>query len=429
MEREIYIRRRWPRLAMCVVWLIWLSGASFGQAGDWPQWGGPQRNFKSPGTGPSTKLALTWPETGPPRLWQRDLGEGFSGIAAEGGKLFTMYRKGEQEVVVALDAATGKTLWEYAYDAPFWKEQDMSNGPGPHATPLVTGAYVFTTGVTGRLHCLDKQTGKPVWSRDLFKEFNGTVRVNGYSCSPLAYKNTVIVTVGGQGHALMAFNQKDGAVVWQKQDFRNSTSSPILINVDGQEQLVAFMWGDIVGVEPASGALLWSHPHQTDFGLNTSTPVWGEDNLLFVSSAYGGGSRVLKLARNGDKTTVEQVWAHSLMRAHFGNCIRVGDLVFGSSGDFGPAPFMAINVKTGKIAWRERSLARASFLYADGRFILLDEDGHLALATPTPEGLKTHCKVELLQGLAWTAPALVGTQLYVRNRKAIMALELGGKEQ
>jgi len=168
----------------------------------------------------------------------------------------------------------------------------------------------------------------------------------------------------------MAFNQKDGAVAWRKHDFKNSTSSPILINVDGQEQLVAFMFSEIVGVEPNSGALLWSHPHPTDFGLNTSTPVWGEDNLLFVSSAYGGGSRVIKLTRNGDKTTVEQVWAHSLMRVHFGNCIRVGDLVFGSSGDFGPAPFTAVNVKTGKVAWRDRSLGRASFLYADGRFIV-----------------------------------------------------------
>src|SRR5262249_16214681 len=227
------------------------ANVGLAHSADWPQWGGPQRDFKSSVIG----LAPSWPATGPRRLWQRDLGEGFSAIAAEGGKLFTMYRKGEQEVVIALDAATGKMLWEYAYAAPFWKEQDMSNGPGPHATPLVTGAYVFTTGVTGKLHCLNKQTGQLVWSHDLFKEFNGTVRPNGYSCSRLGYKNTVIVMVGGPGSALMAFNQKDGSVAWRKHDFKNSTSSPLLINVDGQEQLVAFMFGEVVGVEPNSGAL------------------------------------------------------------------------------------------------------------------------------------------------------------------------------
>lgn len=386
----------------------------------WAQWGGPLRNFKSPATG----LATSWPADGPRRLWSRALGDGYSSIAVEGGRLFTMYRKGEQDIVIALDSATGKTLWEYAYDAPFWKEQDMSNGPGPHATPLVSGAYVFTTGATGRLHCLDKKTGRLIWAHDLFKEFNGTVRVNGYSCSPLAYKNTVIVMVGGAGNALMAFNQKDGAVVWKRHNFRNSTSSPIIINVDGQEQLVAFMFAEIVGVDPNIGELLWSHPHETDFGLNTSTPVWGEDNLLFVSSGYNGGSRVLKLSRSGGRTGVEEVWFHRLMRVHFGTCIRVGDLVIGSSGDFGPAPLTAVNVKTGKIAWRNRSFPRASLLFAEGRFIILDEDGALALASHTPEGLTVQAKAPLLNNNAWTAPSLAGTTLYARDRKTIVAVDL-----
>jgi len=335
-----------------------------------------------------------------------------------------MYRKGEQEVVIALDAATGKTLWEYCYDAPFSKEYDMSNGPGPHATPLIAGDLVFTAGATGKFHCFNKQTGKPAWSRDLIKEFNGTLRVNGYSCSPLAYKNTVVMMVGGQGNALIAFNQKDGSVVWKKHDYKNSTSSPIIINVDGQNQLVAFMFGEIVGVDPNNGDLLWSHSHETDFGLNTSTPVWGDDNLLFVSSGYNGGSRVLKLTRSKGTTNVEEVWAHRLMRVHFGTCIRVGDYVYGSSGDFGPAPFTAVNVKTGKIAWRDRSFARASFVFADGRFIILDEDGYLTLAELTPEGIKIHSKVELLNSLSWTSPTLAGTILYVRDRKNVMALDL-----
>ena len=403
-----------------LAFLLLPISAARGQSADWTQWGGPNRNFKSSATG----LATSWPASGPRTLWRRELGEGFSGIAIEGGKLFTMYRKGEQELVVSLDAATGKTLWEYGYDAPFSKEYDMSNGPGPHATPLIAGDLVFAAGATSKLHCLNKQTGKLVWSHDLIKEFDGTLRVNGYSCSPLAYKTTVVMQVGGTGHALIAFNQKDGSVVWKKQDFKNSTSSPILINVDGQTQLVAFMFGDIVGVDPNSGDLLWSHPHETEFGLNTSTPVWGEDNLLFVSSGYNGGSRVLKLTQANGKTSVEELWCHRLMRVHFGTCIRVGEYVYGSSGDFGPAPFTAVNVKTGKIGWRDRSFARASFVFADGHFIVLDEDGHLALASLTPEGLKVDSKVDLLSGLSWTPPALAGTTLYVRDRKNVMALDL-----
>jgi outer membrane protein assembly factor BamB len=391
------------------------------QSSDWAQWGGPQRNFKSEVKG----LAPAWPATGPRRLWQRELGEGYSAIAAEHGMLFTMYRKGEDEIVIALDAATGKTVWEYRYAAPFAPEYDMSNGPGPHATPLVTGNLVFTSGATGKLHCLDKKSGKLLWSHDLLKEFHGTLRVNGYSCSPIAYKDKVVMMVGGQASSLVAFNQKDGSVAWKKHDFRNSTSSPIVINVDGQDQLVAFMYGEVVGVDPGNGNLLWSHPHPVEYGLNTSTPVWGPDNLLFISSGYNGGSRVIKLSRAGDKTNVEELWAHGLMRIHFTNAIRVGDFVYGSSGDFGPAPFTAINVKTGKVLWRNRSFPRASFLLADGRFVILDEDGDLLLATPTLEGLTVISKVALLSNNSWTVPSLAGTRLYLRDRKNIMALELG----
>jgi outer membrane protein assembly factor BamB len=403
-----------------LLWLVLLGGTSFSQSADWNQWGGASRNFKSAAKG----LAASWSANGPRKLWQRQFGDGYSAIAATDGRLFTMYRKGDAEAVAALDAANGKTLWEYAYAAPFAKEYDMSNGEGPHATPLIVGNLVFSAGATGKLHCLNRQTGKLVWAHDLIKEFNGTIRVNGYSCSPLAYKNLVIMQVGGQGNALVAFNQKDGSVVWKKHDFKNSTSSPILINVEGQEQLVAFMFDDIVGVDPNNGELLWSYKHTTDFGLNTSTPVWGEDNLLFVSSGYNGGSRVLRLTKTANKTTPEEVWFSRTMRVHFSNCIRIGDVVYGSSGDFGPAFFTAMNIKTGKVMWRDRNIARSSFVYADGRFILLDEDGNLVLATPNEQGVTIHAKVALLDNNSWTVPTLNGTTLYVRDRKNIMALDL-----
>lgn len=406
-----------------IMMMLLMSGVALAQSREWPQWGGPNRNFKSDAVG----LALSWPAEGPKQLWTRPLGEGYSGISASDGRLYTMYRAGDREVVIAMEAATGKTVWQYSYEAPFTKDYDMSNGPGPHATPLVASGYVFTSGATSKLHCLDKQTGKLHWSRDLIKEFNGTLRVNGYSCSPVAYKNSVIMMVGGAGSALVALNQKDGAVIWKKHDFKNSTSSPLLINVSGQDQIVAFMYDEIVGVSPDNGELLWSHPHPTDYGLNTSTPVWGEDNLLFVSSGYNGGSRVIKLTRAEGKTKVEEVWAHRLMRVHFTNVIRAGDFVYGSSGDFGPAPFTSINVKTGKVVWRDRSFPRASIVMAEGRFIILDEDGNLALSTASAEGLTVHAKFALLSNNSWTAPTLVGTRLYVRDRKNLLALDLGAR--
>jgi len=198
----------------------------------------------------------------------------------------------------------------------------------------------------------------------------------------------------------------------------------LLIKVGGQDQVVAFMFGDVIGVDPNNGDLLWSYPHKTNSGVNVAMPVWGDDGLLFTSSAYDGGSQVIKLTKAGNKTTVEQVWANRLMRVHFGNAIRVDDRIYASSGDFGPAPFTAIDVKTGQVAWRNRGVARASAVLAGKQLVLLDEDGNLALATLTPDGMTINSKVELLKSNAWTVPTLVGTTLYVRDRQRIVALDL-----
>jgi outer membrane protein assembly factor BamB len=405
----------------CFLLLLTLSFLGEVQAqAEWPQWGGPGRNFVSNSKG----LAASWPQTGPKQLWSRALGEGHSAIVVDGSTLYTMYSKGEQEYVVALAAATGKTIWEVRYDAPT-AGIDYEYGFGPHSTPLLVGDLLYTVGSVGKLQALDKKTGKVVWSHDLYKDLGGRKMGRGYSCSPLAYKNTIILTLGGQGQTVAAFDQKDGKVVWKSQNLDLSPASPIVINVDGQDQLVAFLGKEVAGIDPNNGALLWSHPHVTEWGLNISTPVWGGDNLLFLSSAYNGGSRVLKLAQRDGKTSVSELWFNRRLRVHHSTAIRIGDYVYASSGDFGPAFFSAVNVKTGDIAFQDRSFPKTNFLYADGKLIILDEDGNLALATVSPTGLKVISKVSVMKNLAWTVPTLVGTKLYLRDRRTIAALELG----
>ena len=387
---------------------------------DWSQWGGPRRDFTTSSKG----LAAEWPATGPKQLWTRPLGAGHSAILASGNTLYTMYSAGDQEIVIALAADTGKTIWEYKYDAP-QAGMNYEAGVGPHSTPLLVGDMLYTVGATGKLFALDKKTGKVAWSHDLWKDHGGRKMDRGYSCSPIAYKNTIILILGGgQNQTLIAFNQKDGSVAWKNGSLDMSPSSPILINVDGQEQLVAFLGKVVAGIDPNNGNVLWSRPHVTEWGLNITMPVWGNDNLLFISSAYSGGSRVLKLTQKDGKTTAEELWFHRRMRVHHGTAIRIGDYVYGSSGDFGPAFFAAVNVKTGDIAYQDRTFPKSNFLLADGKLIILDEDGNLALATATPTELKVISKVSVLKNLAWTVPTLVGTKLYLRDRKTITALDL-----
>jgi outer membrane protein assembly factor BamB len=388
---------------------------------DWPQFGGPHGDFTSDAKG----LASSWPAAGPKKLWSRPLGDGYSEIAVDGNVLYTMYRVTSDEIVVAADANTGKTIWEYRYEARFRLGMGMENGPGPHATPLVTQNGVYAIGILGNLVCLDKKTGKKIWAHDMENEFHGTVFDRGWAPSPIAYKDTVIMKVGGAGHSFMAFDQKTGAVKWRTvQDFTNSPSSPVLIQVDGQDQLVAPMADDVVAIDPADGRVLWTYPHSTSWGLNISTPVWGDGNLLFISSAYNGGSCVIRLSRANGKTMPEKVWASNKMRVHFSTAVRVGDMVYGSSGDFGPAPLTAVDVKTGKVAWQDRTFSKSSFVYADGKFIVVDEDGNLALANFSPQGLQVVSRAALLHSNAWTAPSLAGGRLYLRDRTTMMALDL-----
>jgi outer membrane protein assembly factor BamB len=335
-----------------------------------------------------------------------------------------MYSEGDQEIVIALAADSGKTIWQRGYDAP-QAGMNYEYGAGPHSTPLLVGDLLYTVGATGKLFALDKKTGELKWSHDLWKDFGGRKMDRGYSCSPIAYRDTIILTLGGgENQTLIAFNQKDGNVAWKNQSLDMSPSSPILISVDGQEQLVAFLGKVVAGVDPNNGNLLWSHPHVTEWGLNITTPVWGDDNLLFISSAYSGGSRVLKLTQKDGRTTVEELWFHRRLRVHHGTAIRIGDYVYGSSGDFGPAFFAAVNVKTGEIAYQDRTFPKSNFVLADGKLIILDEDGNLALATATPTELKVISKVSVLKNLAWTVPTLVGTKLYLRDRRTITALDL-----
>ena len=196
---------------------------------DWSQWGGPRRDFTTTSKG----LAAAWPATGPKQLWTRPLGAGHSAILASGNTLYTMYSVGDQEIVIALAADTGKTIWEYKYDAP-QAGMNYEAGVGPHSTPLLIGDMLYTVGATGKLFALDKKTGKVAWSQDLWKDHGGRKMDRGYSCSPIAYKNTIILTLGGgQNQTLIAFNQKDGSVAWKNGSLDMSPSSPILINVDG----------------------------------------------------------------------------------------------------------------------------------------------------------------------------------------------------
>ena len=388
----------------------------------WRQWGGPQRNFQTQASG----LKDSWPASGPRVLWKRALGEGYSSVIVEGAALYTMYGKRGEETVLAANAETGATLWQHTTPMMFQSDAAQEMGNGPYATPLLAGTRLYTTGVAGRLQCLDRATGKVLWTQQLWDDHGGSKMMYGYASSPIGYRDTVIVPVGGRGKSVMAFNQADGKVVWARHDFGNVYSSPIVIDVSGLDQLVVLMDGMLVGLNPVNGDLQWQVPFKADYSIAVATPLWGPGNLLFVSSEYNAGAKVIELHRQGQQVAPKELWSSNRLRLHHGNAMRIDDTIYFTSGGKGsPAVLTAADIRSGEVRWQERSIGKATFVWADRKLVTLDQSGTLMIAHPSPQGFNITARAQLLTSLAWTPPSLVGTRVYLRDRRDMMAVDLG----
>jgi outer membrane protein assembly factor BamB len=251
-----------------------------------------------------------------------------------------------------------------------------------------------------------------------------------------------------------AFRQDSGEVVWRGGDFLFSQAPPALIEVDGQTQLVVVGGATINGMDPDNGEVLWAVAHDPGNDLNMTAGLWGDNNVLFVASAYRSGSHALRLSRGGEARTgesragesraaessagqrrdaepadggvtrVEELWYDKSQQLMFLNTVRIGDWVYGTEGAFGPKFMTAINVVTGEPAWRQRGFGHASMLRADGKFLIMDEDGDLVMARMSPEGIEELGRAAIFATTSWTVPTLVGTTLYARDRAEIKALDL-----
>ena len=419
MECALHGRGRQRTTLACTTVLLVAVCFACTSPGERPEYGAPAVEFQAD----EAAFAASWPGGGPPRLWTRELGPGYSGIVAGADRVYTMFRNDLDEVVVGLDARTGETVWEYRYEAPPARGHDSDYGDGPNARPLLADGRLYSIGVAGILHCLDADTGEKLWSRDLWGDLGGNVLELGYSSSPIVYEDVVIVLVGTKDHSIVALDPESGSVVWSNLSFENSYSTPRIINIHGEDQLVACMAREVIGVDLHGGALLWRYPIVNQWEQNIARPMLIDDDLLFISTLEAG-SRGLKLVP-GAAFDVQEVWSTRRMQLFYTDAVLIGDLIYGSSG-YSAAPLMtAIRAETGELAWRVRGFSVASLIGVRNRLVILDEEGKLALATPTPDGLTVHAEAQVSTHPSRTAPTLSGTILYVRDFRNITALDLG----
>ena len=389
-------------------------------ATQWPGFGGPAGDFRVETSG----LDERWPEGGPVERWNHPLGAGYSTISSYDDLLYVSSRDGDRDVVQARRASDGSVVWEQRYGAPARDGQTVDFGTGPNASPRVHREWVFTLSYSGALHAFDRLTGTPIWNRQLLDDFGAELLDFGFSASPIVHDGKLIVLAGGERQGALALEPGSGSVIWKGAPSSVSYSTPIVIEIGGQEQLVYFSADQIIGLDVADGTRLWDFPVVNQYRNNSTGPLWGASDLLWVPTQRDGGSRVLRLTRNGKETQVEEVWSSNKMSVHFWNTLRLGDAVFASIGGNGSI-VAAIDLTDGEVLWRQRGFEKVNFVHAGDKTILLDAEGKLALARLSLDGVEILSEATIADETTWSAPTLIGTTLYYRDQSSIRAFDLG----
>lgn len=376
---------------------------------DWPQWRGPNRDGISKETG----ILKVWPAEGPKVAWKAPSGEGYSGIVVASGRMYTIHATRTEDILVCLDAASGKEIWSFVVDQAFQNDQ----GNGPRSTPSVDGELVFGLSGNGKLAAVNAKTGAKVWGHDLRAEYGGKIPTWGVSTSPLVDGDLLLVDVGGSGdNGVMAFNKKSGKVAWKTATDIPGYSAPIVITVGGVKQYLFFTGAALVSASPTDGKKLWSHPWRTSYDVNAATPVFIQPDKVFISSGYNVGAAVLKITGN----QVEEVWKNQVMRNHWASPVLLGDYLYG----FDEATLKCINVNTQEDKWAKRGLGKGALIFADGHLIVLSERGKLLLVEAKPDEYVEKASAQVLRGRCWTVPTLANGKLYVKNQEEIVSLDL-----
>jgi outer membrane protein assembly factor BamB len=390
---------------------------------DWPQFLGPTRN----GVYAGADLAENWPKDGPPIVWQKSIGQGFSGPVVAEHKLVLFNRVKDEETVECLDAKTGRQLWSFAYPTAY--QDDFGFDEGPRATPSIAGGRVYTYGAEGILHCLDFATGKKLWSVDAKKDFGAAKGFFGIACSPLVEGNAVMLNIGGaDGAGIVAFGTADGRVLWKATSDAASYSSPIAATVNGRRYVFFFTQSGLVALDPADGKIQFQYPWRPPINASVSsaTPLVIDD-LIFLSASYGTGAILLRVKNNA----VEKIWsADHVLSNHYATSVERNSFLYGIDGrtDPGSSPgpsLRCVELQTGKIRWQDSSPGAATITLAGDQLLILTERGELIRAPATPDGFKPNARAQVLPFQVRAYPALADGYLYARSKDKLVCVDLG----
>jgi outer membrane protein assembly factor BamB len=399
------------RLTVGTILLIGLTALVGAQTAgsDWPQWRGPRRD--------GTLTAFTEPKAWPDALkqhWKITVGEGYSTPILVGNRVYQFSRQAENEVMRAIDAATGKVVWEQPYAASYQMNNSTSrHGPGPKSTPAYAGGRLFTLGMTGRVTAFDAATGKELWHKP------GTPVQPSFhtAMSPIVDGDMMILHVGGHNDgALTAFDPATGAVKWTWTGDGPAYGSPIIADIGGTRQVVVFSQRNLVGVNAANGQLLWSAPFEARSTTNSITPLVYGGNTLIVSG-QGKPLTAYIVANKGGKWVADIAWENPQIQMSFSNAVLVGDAVF-SLSPLNSGQFFWADAKSGKTLWlsEPRQASNAAITRSGDLLFVLKDSGELMIGKATPSTGFTPLKTyNVATSATWAPPVISGNRIFVKD--------------
>ena len=388
---------------------------------DWPRFLGPRGNSTSMETG----LLKRWPDEGPPKIWQRDLGRSFSPPVTSAGRLIIFHRVQAYEIVECLDSRTGHPLWEQKYPTGYQDRYGYNNGP--RSSPAIDGEYVYTFGAEGKLACLDLSNGRILWQRWINRDYKVPQNFFGVGGSPVIEGNRILLNAGGSGAGVLAVDKTSGETLWTTGDDEASYSTPTVTDLDGRRVAMFFTRNGFLAVDVTDGHELFRYPFRSRSheSVNAATPVVVGKHV-FLSATYNTGAVLLKLNSQG----IEEIWKDRLaMQNHWSTSIYKNGFLFGVDGRHeGGANFRSINFLTGKVRWKaDLDLGRSGFILAEEHLIILGERGLLALVELNQDSYQEKARAQVLQYPCWTPPILSQGLLYLRNETRLVCLDLKGK--
>jgi outer membrane protein assembly factor BamB len=408
-----------PRYCIVVLPLCLALTPSLAAAGDWPQILGPHRN----GVADNEPIRRDWANAAPQTLWEREVGEGYAGVAVTGGRVILFHRVADDEVVEALDAATGDVQWTAKWPARY--RGGIDPDMGPRCVPLIHGNSVFLHGVAGRLVCVNLADGHERWARDTREDFRFNEGFFGAGSSPIVIGDKVLLNVGGRnGGGIVAFSLDTGQTVWQATDDGASYSSPVAATLGGEQVALFVTRLRFLGIDPDGGRVLFHVPFgRPGSTVNGANPLVVDDTHVLLTASYGVGGQLVDIS--GDEAAV--VWDKSdVISSQYPTPVVYRGAVYGMDGreDIGVPNLRCIDPLSGKIHWSKDAFGMATPILAGDTLLFMKTDGELVLAEPTQEAYRELARVRIFNRTTRALPALSQGRLYVRDTETLKCVEL-----